>query len=119
LDLLADFYSMGCKLAKEHNQGRVESKQFDKRLKYDQSSQRKEVKILMLGTGDSGKSTVLKQLKFINGGGYSAEKRFFFKRCIFNNIVQSMQAILEAMDVFGIPFANDTTASHHAQRDML
>jgi len=30
-----------------------------------------------------------------------------------------MQAILEAMDVFGIPFANDTTASHHAQRDML
>jgi guanine nucleotide-binding protein subunit alpha len=66
------------------------------------------------GTGDSGKSTVLKQLKLINGGGYSDEERTFFKGVIFTNIVQSMQAVLEAMDVFGIPFASPATANPHA-----
>ncbi|OAL20998.1 hypothetical protein AYO22_08418 [Fonsecaea multimorphosa] len=64
------------------------------------------------GAGDSGKSTVLKQLKLINGGGYSGEDRWYFKGVIFANMVRSMQAILEAMDVFEIPFANPTVDRH-------
>jgi guanine nucleotide-binding protein subunit alpha len=132
---------MGCTLTKEDaDDGRAEHHQIEKRLKSDHISRTREIKILMLGTafgplalfapagavsanlchirktgtGDSGKSTVLKQLKLINGGGYSDEERTFFKGVIFTNIVQSMQAVLEAMDVFGIPFASPATANPHA-----
>jgi guanine nucleotide-binding protein G(i) subunit alpha len=66
------------------------------------------------GTGDSGKSTLLKQVKLINSNGYTDAERQFFKTVIFTNIVQSMQAVLEAMDAFGIPFASPATANPHA-----
>jgi hypothetical protein len=56
----------------------------------------------------------LKQIKVINGGSYSNDDRFFFKGVIYTNIIQSMQAILEAMDLFGISFSCPATANHHA-----
>ncbi|ETI22143.1 hypothetical protein G647_06216 [Cladophialophora carrionii CBS 160.54] len=105
---------MGCTFTKEDDDGRAEHNQIEKELKLDHMSRTREIKILMLGTGDSGKSTVLKQLKLINGGGYSDEELTFFKGVICTNIVQSMQAVLEAMDVFGIPFASPATANPHA-----
>ncbi|OQV08872.1 hypothetical protein CLAIMM_13086, partial [Cladophialophora immunda] len=105
-------YGMGSALGKEDRERRTGHIQVDRLLKYGSRARRKEVKILMLGAGDSGKSTVLKQLKLINGGGYSVDERWCFKAIIFTNIVQAMQAILEAMDVFGIPFTNLTVDRH-------
>ncbi|KIX95466.1 uncharacterized protein Z520_08983 [Fonsecaea multimorphosa CBS 102226] len=103
---------MGCALGKEDRTRRTGHTKVDKWPWSCRKSRRKEVKILMLGAGDSGKSTVLKQLKLINGGGYSGEDRWYFKGVIFANMVRSMQAILEAMDVFEIPFANPTVDRH-------
>ena len=42
-------------------------------------------------------STVLKQMKLIHNGGYSAQEREAYKEIIFSNTVQSMRAILEAL----------------------
>ncbi|OAL37215.1 hypothetical protein AYO20_03391 [Fonsecaea nubica] len=103
---------MGCALGKEDRRRRMSHLRVERRLRHDQQSRKKEVKILMLGAGESGKSTVLKQLKLVNGGGYSADERWYFKGVIFANIVQSMQAVLEAMDVLGIPFSNPASDRH-------
>jgi len=40
------------------------------------------------GAGESGKSTILKQMKLIHDGGYSKEEREAFKEIIFSNTVQ-------------------------------
>ncbi|KIW91354.1 uncharacterized protein Z519_08250 [Cladophialophora bantiana CBS 173.52] len=90
---------------------RTDQTQVEKRLKSDQESRRKEI-LTWRGAGDSGKSTVLKQLKLIHGGGYCVDERLNFKGGIFTTILRSMQGILEAVDVFGIPFANSTTDRH-------
>jgi hypothetical protein len=34
----------------------------------------KDIQILILGTSDSGKSTLVKQLKILHGGGFSKEE---------------------------------------------
>jgi hypothetical protein len=47
----------------------------------------KEVKLLLLGAGASGKSTVLKQMRLINNLPWSAEEREDFRRITFSNIV--------------------------------
>src|ERR1043165_5972019 len=65
-----------------------------------------------LGAGESGKSTILKQMKLIHEGGYSQEERESFKEIIFSNTVQSMRVILEAMENMGLSLKNDGNQKH-------
>jgi guanine nucleotide-binding protein G(i) subunit alpha len=66
------------------------------------------------GAGESGKSTILKQMKLIHEGGYSRDERESFKEIIFSNTVQSMRVILEAMDSLELPLEN-RSAEYHVQ----
>lgn len=62
--------------------------------------------MLNLGAGESGKSTILKQMTLIHGPGYTQAEKDAFKEIIFSNVVQSMRVILEAMETMGIPLKN-------------
>lgn len=66
------------------------------------------------GAGESGKSTILKQMKLIHEGGYSRDERESFKEIIFSNTVQSMRVILEAMETLELPL-EDTRMEYHVQ----
>lgn len=54
-----------------------------------------EVKLLLLGAGESGKSTILKQMKIINEGGYSKTERLSFRFTIYSNVLDSAQRLCE------------------------
>jgi guanine nucleotide-binding protein subunit alpha len=56
--------------------------------------QKNEIKMLLLGAGESGKSTVLKQMRFIYHDGYNAEERETYKEIIYSNTIQSMRCVL-------------------------
>ena len=68
----------------------------------------------MTGAGESGKSTILKQMKLIHEGGYSIDERESFKEIVFSNTVQSMRVILEAMESMELALA-DPRNEHHVQ----
>ena len=53
-------------------------------------------KMLLLGAGESGKSTIFKQMKVINKDGYSEKERKSFISIVASNTVISMKAILGA-----------------------
>ncbi|KAI8145013.1 guanine nucleotide binding protein, alpha subunit [Fennellomyces sp. T-0311] len=74
------------------------NKAIDKQIKHDQKRLNREVKILLLGAGDSGKSTVLKQMRLIHASGFSAAEREAFRLVIFGNILSAMQSLLESMN---------------------
>lgn len=65
-----------------------------------------------IGAGESGKSTILKQMKLIHDSGYSAEEKEAFKEIIFSNTVQSMRVILEAMETMSIAFGSDSAEEY-------
>ena len=67
-----------------------------------------------IGAGESGKSTILKQMKLIHEGGYSRDERESFKEITFSNTVQSMRVILEAMESLDLPL-DDPRAEYHVQ----
>jgi guanine nucleotide-binding protein G(i) subunit alpha len=54
-----------------------------------------EVKLLLLGAGESGKSTLAKQMRIIHLDGFNDEERLTFKPIIYNNILQSMKNIVK------------------------
>ncbi|KAF2626976.1 G protein alpha subunit [Macroventuria anomochaeta] len=105
---------MGCGMSVEEDVRERRNAEIESQLIQDKVAQRNEIKILLLGAGESGKSTILKQMKLIHEGGYSREERKLFKPVIFMNTIQSMRVILEAMEALDVPF-DDQRALNHAQ----
>lgn len=77
----------------------------------------------MLGTGESGKSTIVKQMRIIHHNGYTRDEllRYLmelfvgtlslfcsFKKDIFRNVVEGMQQMLIAMSKLSIEFKTQT-----------
>lgn len=59
-----------------------------------------------VGTGESGKSTFIKQMRIIHGGGYSNSDRLKFVVLIHRNIYTAIGQLLEAMNDLEISFEN-------------
>ncbi|KAH9410130.1 Guanine nucleotide-binding protein G(i) subunit alpha-2 [Tyrophagus putrescentiae] len=97
---------MGCTVSNyEDKESAARSKAIDRNLKLDRERKAREIKLLLLGAGESGKSTILKQLKIIHIDGYDKEECRQFRRVIYANTIQSLSAILQAMELLGIGFA--------------
>lgn len=56
------------------------------------------------GTGESGKSTFIKQMRIIHGAGYSDEDKRGFIRLVYQNIFTSMQSMIRATETLKIPY---------------
>ncbi|KAI2796753.1 Guanine nucleotide-binding protein subunit alpha-13 [Blomia tropicalis] len=61
-------------------------------------------KILILGTGESGKSTLVKQMKIIHNEGYSEDEILQFRPIILDNLVSSMKYVVTGMRLLDISF---------------
>ncbi|GAA5944647.1 hypothetical protein JCM10213_008097 [Rhodosporidiobolus nylandii] len=72
----------------------------DRQLDEDAKRYRRECKILLLGSGESGKSTIVKQMKIIHQNGYSRDEMLLFRLTIHKNILDSAQGLVAAMRRF-------------------
>jgi hypothetical protein len=57
-----------------------------------------EPKLLILGSSDSGKSTLLKQLKIIHGGGFGDLEKKLSQRGIITNIINALSVLMSLSD---------------------
>lgn len=60
------------------------------------------------GTGESGKSTFIKQMRIIHGSGYSDEDKRGFIKLVYQNIFMAMQSMIRAMDLLKIQYADSS-----------
>jgi guanine nucleotide-binding protein G(q) subunit alpha len=58
------------------------------------------------GTGESGKSTFIKQMRIIHGSGYSDDDRRGFIKLVYQNIFMAMNSMIRAMETLRIPYRN-------------
>ncbi|KAG7332102.1 hypothetical protein KOW79_003936 [Hemibagrus wyckioides] len=96
----------GCCLSAEEKERRRINQEIDKQLRRDKNDSRKEMKLLLLGTGESGKSTFIKQMRIIHGAGYTEEDRKTFTKLVFQNIITAMQSMIRAMESLSIALGN-------------
>ena len=71
------------------------STEIERQIKRDRKKSLKEVKILVLGAAESGKSTFTKQMKVIRGSGFNAYEREEAKEIILSNLLTSTCIILK------------------------
>ena len=66
---------MGCGASRADRKLAAEiNRIIDDELEQDREKAKKEIKLLLLGAGESGKSTIVKQMRIIHGNGYSREE---------------------------------------------
>jgi hypothetical protein len=86
----------------------VASKKFDNDLERLMKDDRKIVKVLLLGTGESGKSTIFRQMQILYKGGFNEAEQKNLKRVILNNVLDSIKAISSrAFGEFGFDFQSE------------
>jgi guanine nucleotide-binding protein subunit alpha len=89
----------------------------DDQLNSDRKRIKSEVKILLLGPGESGKSTIFKQMKIIqDGGGYTRDELLEYKYIIFANCISQMKCLVDAGIKLGMDAA--TPANKNAFQRM-
>ncbi|XP_063905371.1 guanine nucleotide-binding protein G(o) subunit alpha isoform X3 [Zophobas morio] len=98
---------MGCTSSAEERAAIARSKQIEKNLKEDGIQAAKDIKLLLLGAGESGKSTIVKQMKIIHESGFTSEDFKQYRPVVYSNTIQSLVAILRAMPNLGISYGNN------------
>ena len=85
-----------CCMSEEELEQRQKSKLIDKQIAKEKVYFRRKVKILLLGAGESGKSTFLKQMRIIHGSDYDVEALREFRPIIYSNILKGMKVLADA-----------------------
>lgn len=97
---------MLCCLSEEDKEVNRINKEIEKQLRKDKRDARRELKLLLLGTGESGKSTFIKQMRIIHGSGYSEEDKRGHVKLVYQNIFMAMTTMIRAMENLSIPYGN-------------
>jgi len=82
------------------------SRKIDKALKQEERLIRRQVKLLLLGAGESGKSTFLKQMRIIHNMNYDVTSQLEFRKIIYQNIVKGMKVLVDAQTKLEIPLSD-------------
>jgi len=87
-----------------------QNKDINQFLKDEKRKLETEVKLLLLGAGESGKSTIAKQMKIIHLKGFTRDECLTYKSIIHNNVVGSMKALIHACNDRSIAISNKAIA---------
>ncbi|KAL2854921.1 guanine nucleotide binding protein, alpha subunit [Aspergillus pseudoustus] len=105
---------MGCMSSKpvdaaEEKDAAQRTARIDKVLKNDKKVMDRTIKILLLGAGESGKSTIIKQMRIIHAGGFPEDERRQTRAVIYSNIVVAFKVLLEIMRTENLDFELEQT----------
>lgn len=93
-----------CCLSQEARAKKRISNEIDRILMEEEKNLRKEFKLLLLGAGESGKSTFVKQMRIIHGSGFSEDERRNFICVVHHNLCVAMQTLIRAMEKLQIQY---------------
>ncbi|KAM9342161.1 guanine nucleotide-binding protein G(s) subunit alpha isoform 1-T1 [Pholidichthys leucotaenia] len=87
----------------EEKAQREANKKIEKQLQKDKQIYRATHRLLLLGAGESGKSTIVKQMRILHVNGFNAEEKKQKIQDIKNNIKEAIVTIVTAMSTLTPP----------------
>ncbi|CAI7665648.1 unnamed protein product [Penicillium bialowiezense] len=101
---------MGClvsKPAEADKEALQRNQRIERGIKNDKKTLDRTIKILLLGAGESGKSTIIKQMRIIHSRGFPEEERDQTRAIIYSNIVIAFKVLLDIMNAEDIEFDDE------------
>ncbi|KAL1922395.1 uncharacterized protein VTP21DRAFT_9934 [Calcarisporiella thermophila] len=95
---------MGLCMSSEEKEERQRSLAIDRQIEEDRNKFNKECKILLLGSGESGKSTIVKQMKIIHQNGYNKAELEWWRTIVYKNLVESAQTLIASLEKLELEF---------------
>jgi guanine nucleotide-binding protein G(i) subunit alpha len=72
------------------------------------------LRLLLLGTGESGKSTIFKQMQILYQQGFADFERHNFRQILRRNLVESMQTLIMGINKFGLSLSPEARPAAEA-----
>ncbi|GMT07825.1 hypothetical protein PENTCL1PPCAC_29999, partial [Pristionchus entomophagus] len=89
------------------------NRDIEKALSRERKELRRQVKVLLLGAGESGKSTFIKQMVIIHGKGeFTADEVRAYRQQIYQNVISAMRVLLDARAKLKIEWEKEEHAAH-------
>ncbi|CAI2353314.1 unnamed protein product [Caenorhabditis sp. 36 PRJEB53466] len=104
--VVGDQNRMGLCQSEEEKLGSQKSRAIDKEIRQTQSTDERTVKLLLLGAGECGKSTVLKQMRLLSEKNFTPDELDAQAKLVFTNIVVEMDHLIKAMPSAGLDFSS-------------
>ncbi|CDH56285.1 guanine nucleotide-binding protein alpha-3subunit [Lichtheimia corymbifera JMRC:FSU:9682] len=93
-------------ISSEERENRQRSIQIDRKIEQDLLRQQRECKLLLLGSGESGKSTIVKQMKIIHQNGYTPDELRAWRPIVHKNLIDSAHDLIKCATKLELPLAN-------------
>lgn len=103
---------MGC-FDDEESKARKASREIERRLALEQSAEKKKMKLLLLGAGESGKSTIFKQMRVLYGAPLTEQEKNEVTPIVYVNTLSSMKLLVKQTSIWGYQEQVDPSNSEH------
>src|SRR3989338_8036268 len=80
----------------------AKTREINRKLQIERKQVDRNLKLLFLGAGESGKSTIMKQLRCIFGEGFDQDELVSYKPIVYYNVLSSARVLLTASETYGL-----------------
>ncbi|MCI4384243.1 hypothetical protein PGIGA_G00036750 [Pangasianodon gigas] len=101
-----------CLLSSNEIEQQRKSKEIDRCINREKTYVKRLVKILLLGAGESGKSTFLKQMRIIHGQDFDQRAKEEFRATIYSNVIKGIRVLVDAREKLHIPWGDSSNQTH-------
>lgn len=102
--MLSNLRHHECCLSGEERIQLENSKRIDRELSALKRRYQATQKIVLLGAGESGKSTFLKQMQIIHGSGFSKDELIVYRTQVYENILKGMVGLINGKTELKLPW---------------
>ncbi|TFK68867.1 heterotrimeric G-protein alpha subunit, GPA3-like protein [Pluteus cervinus] len=85
---------MGSCVSTANSPEKARSDAIDKQIEQDSKREKRNCKVLLLGSAGSGKTTIVKQMKIIHQGGFSPGELADWRPIVYKNLLESAKAVV-------------------------
>mmetsp|Transcript_14309 Transcript_14309/g.21424 ORF Transcript_14309/g.21424 Transcript_14309/m.21424 type:complete len:359 (-) Transcript_14309:226-1302(-) len=92
----------GSRMTEEEKRNYLKNKEINEMMERNAKLEAEKIKLLLLGAGESGKSTIFKQMKVIYGKTFTEEERRQHTSTIYSNILTAIKILCDQAAVYNM-----------------